>query len=172
MSQWYVLRLLSKQELSAERVIQSLGLGCMVPYREASTRIRAGRYRKRRYALFPGYAFVSLGNVADGWQAIQGALNSEDRRVAFGLLPTSDNPETLSPKDVLYLASIADGKYQDGDDLPRLRVGDEVLVAEGPIKGFTGRILRIIRGKKATVAIKQVKIAREIEIALANLDRV
>lgn len=172
MSQWFVLKIRSQFELKAEKDLRAIGIATMAPYRETWHRIRRGRPRKRRYALFPGYAFVCLSDIGAGWQAIQGALNTDENRVALRLLPTSDNPAILTPADVGYLASVADGKYQPGDDVPRLRIGDDVLIPEGPFKGFTGRILKIRRGKTATISIKQIKLASSLEIPLANLDRV
>lgn len=144
----------------------------MAPYREVWHRIRRGRPRKRRHALFPGYAFVCLQDAGAGWQAIQATLNTDENRVALRLLPTSDNPAILAHDDVDYLVSVADGRYQPGEEVPRLKVGDEVLVSDGPFYGFTGRILSVIRGKRATVEVKQVKIARGLEIPLANLEKV
>ena len=171
MSPWYVMRVRPSLELRAEKEIRSLKIEAMSPYREVWHRIRGGRPRKRRHAIFPGYVFVSLDDVSARWQAIQDSLNRDDCRVALRLLPTSDNPTTLRPEDVEYLASVADGKYQPEQDVKSLRVGDQVLVPTGPLKGFVGTILRIRRGKKATVSINQIKLVSSLEIPIANLEK-
>jgi transcription antitermination factor NusG len=168
---WFVLRVQSRMELEAEKRIRVLGFSAMSPYREVWHRIRAGRPRKRRYALFPTYTFVCLPDPDAGWQAIQGALNTELTRMAYNLLPSSDAPLPIAPKDVEYLASIADGKYRQDEDVHGFKVGDSVVIPAGPFKDIVGTILRILRGKKATLEIKEAKIASTVEIPLANLEK-
>src|SRR5262245_53389150 len=162
---WFVLRVASQREMEIEKQIKAMAFEAMAPYRELWHRVRNGRPRKRRYPLFPGYVFVCLPSPSIDLQTIQGTLN-KDRPVTRGLLPSSDCPVVLRPDDVAYLASIADGKYRQPDEVQPLRVGDRVLIPAGPLQGFAGTILKIRRGKSATVSVKRIKSIKSVEISL------
>jgi transcription antitermination factor NusG len=114
--------------------------------------------------LFPGYLFASwpLRDWAAGWNRITGKLMPKDADPAeivgsiYGFLGPiwSPTPYILPPAEVEYLESVADGKYKpEVHGEPSLKVGDRVLISEGPFQGHTGTTTGI-RGENVTLDVK------------------
>ena len=155
MNPWYVLPCLSQTELSIEKKIRSLGYGALAPWHEGQKYVRGNR-RKWRRPLYVGYCFVSFPDHAAGWQHVSGELNTLERKVVFRLLG-GDMPAVLQPADVEYLQSISDGKYRSEDTAATFVIGDRVLVPDGYFEGRASTIVRINRGKKATLRVNGAK---------------
>lgn len=167
---WYVLPVRSAHELRIERKIRDLGYGAIAPWHEGQKYVRGNR-RKWRRPLYVGYVFVSFLDHATGWQHVNSELNTlDERKVVFKLLGGAE-PALLTPTDVEYLHSIANGKYRPEDAAPTFVVGDRVLVPDGYFQDVTSTIVRIKRGKKATLKVKGEKNDMYLERPLAILVR-
>jgi transcription antitermination factor NusG len=164
---WYVLRVKPQRELATEKQVRALGFDAMCPYADGSRRVRQ-LVRRWRYPLFTGYVFAALEAPALDWQRICESCNSEDSRVV-GRLLGGDDPVALRPSDVEYIKSIADGKYKPGDVVGSLVVGDTVLVPDGLLHGFPATIVRIKRGRTATLEVKTEKNSVILKRPLAKL---
>jgi transcription antitermination factor NusG len=158
---WFVLRCKPSLEITAEKQIKHLGMDAMVPYVEGGRRPnkRTQRYRKYKFPLFPGYLFASWVDWAAGWRRIGPSPDEKhnpDRIDAiYGFLHPvwTTMPYILPPADVEYLESIADGKYKpEVHNTPCLKVGDEVLISEGPFQGHRGKTTEI-RGENVTLDV-------------------
>ena len=170
MGEWMVLPCASQHELRLEKRIRSLGYGAMAPWQEGSRRIR-GNSRTWKHPLYVGYVFVSLPDPAGGWQHLCSEFNTLERRVVFRLLG-GDAPAILRPDDVEYLQSIADGRFKpDEDAAPTFVVGDRVLVPDGHLQGLPSIIVKIKRGKLATLKVKGDKNDMYLERPIAILSR-
>jgi transcription antitermination factor NusG len=169
MSNWYVLPVASQSELTLEKKIRSLGYGAMAPWHEGQKYVRGNR-RKWRRPLYVGYVFISLPEHAAGWQHVSSELNTLERKTVFRLLG-GDAPAVLRTADVEYLSSIADGKYRPEDTAATFVVGDRVLVPDGYFQGIARTIVRIKRGKKATLKVKGEKNDMYLERPIAILER-
>jgi site-specific DNA-methyltransferase (adenine-specific)/modification methylase len=168
---WYVLPVLRQNELAIERKVRALGYGAMAPWYDGQRRFR-GLNRRWRFPLYTGYVFVSFSDPAAGWQDINSALNTLDRKIAFRLLG-GDKPAILRPFDAAYLHTIADGRYKPEEmQAHTFMVGDEVLVPDGYLQGKASIIVRIKRGKKATLKVKGEKNDIYLERPLAILEKV
>lgn len=174
MSQWYVLPVLSSQELKLEKQIRSIGYGAMAPWYEGEKYVR-GNKRKWIRPLYVGYCFVSLPDPVAGWQRLNAELNTEDRRVMFQLLG-GDKPAVLKQDDVEYLLSISDGKFSVKDEANQLVVGDCVLIPDGILKGQPSVVVEIIESKKrgdmATLVPKDAKSKMILKRPVAILSKV
>lgn len=170
---WYVLRVFTNSELTAEKQVKRLGYDAMVPYLQGLRRVRKNN-RPWKWPLFPGYLFASWADWHAGWNHITGKVNPLDQITAIYnfLGPVwAPMPYILNAADVEYLQSIADGKYDPADDERRpLKVGDHVLIPEGPFEGKSGR-LADISGKNATIEVKAEKIVMPVKIEVAKLRR-
>lgn len=167
MNNWYVLPVRPALELSIEKKIRALGHGAMAPWYEGQKYVR-GNARKWKRPLYVGYVFVGLADHADGWQHIASDLNTLSRKVVFRLLG-GDTPAVLRSADVEYLQSIADGKYSPEESAPTFVIGDRVLVPDGYFQGLASTIVKIKRGKRATLKVKGEKNDIYLERPLAML---
>lgn len=171
MSTWQVLPVRPQHELSIEKKIRELGYGAMAPWYEGQRRFR-GLNRRWRFPLYTGYVFVSLPDPAEGWQHLNSALNTIDRKVVFRLLG-GDTPAVLRPFDALYLHTISDGRYRSEEEAaPTFVIGDNVIVPDGHLQGLPSIIVKIKRGKTATLKVKGEKNDMYLQRPLAILERV
>ena len=176
---WVVLRCVPALELKSEKLLRRLGFVAVAPYEESLRRIR-GNNRPWKWPLFQGYVFASWSNWADGWNRIRGVDSvtgeiDESKAItaiySFLRPKSSPYPYELLQADVDYLLSISDGKYKrDEQPEPRLKIGNHVLISDGPFQGYTGTI-KAIRGKIGTVEVQREKIARDIKLSLASLEK-
>jgi transcription antitermination factor NusG len=178
---WYVLRCAPQSELQAEKQIKQLGYDAMAPYEQGKRRVR-GNNRLWKWPLFPGYLFASWENWHEGWNRITGKLLNKDGtpneadRIAsiYGFLHPIwvPMPYLLIPSDVEHLRSISDGKFKrDEQEAPRLKVGDQTLISDGPFEGKIGTLSEV-RGKRATVSVQGEKNVLDVEIEVVKLEKV
>lgn len=166
---WFVMPVAPRQELHLEKEIRRLGYEAMAPWMEGQKRMRrGGNPRPWKYPLYVGYVFVSLPDHAAGWQHLQGTFNTLERRLVFRLLG-GDDPAAIRSADVEYLQSIADGRFRPNDAAPTVVIGDTVIVPEGHLKGQTSIVVKIKRGKTATVKVIGEKNDMTQDFPLAEL---
>ena len=166
---WYILRIIPRREIETERQMRKLGYPTICPYVEGRCRIHKTP-RKWKFPLFPGYLFASWPDWNAGWNHVTDKIKT----VYDYLGPQeSTNPSILRLADVEYLQSIADGRYKAGEDPLRLRVGDNVLVAD-ETSWFheAAATIREIRGRNAIVEMHNMKMTDNVKISLAKLEKV
>lgn len=104
---------------------------------------RAGKTQKEKRPLYPGYVFWGTENLQDDdpwrWRQIPGFLR---------LLETDGKPATLKTKDLDLLRHF----LSFGDTLGISRVSfdatDRIVVAQGPLMGLEGRIIKVDKRKR------------------------
>lgn len=174
---WFVLRVLPRLEIVAERLVRRLDYKAMCPYEEKLVRRGKSRHpRPWKIPLYPGYLFVHSPDWAGLYNHITGKIKGKELdnvSMIFGYLHPmwTDLPYFLPPADVDYLQSIADGKYKPDEPAQKLRVGDKVLIPEGLMQGYTGTATEI-SGKNVTIEIKHSEETRKIKLPLANVEKV
>lgn len=169
MSQWYVLRLKPQTEMSTDQALRHIGFETMCPYAKGQKYVRGAR-RDWKWPLFTGYLFAAWRPFGAGWERLTNDLDGI--RSIRGILKREDGePCVLSPEDAAYIASISFGRYTSPEELRSLRVGDQVLIPDGPFEGYLA-MLKNISGKMATLEPISVKIKYPIRIALAKLRKV
>ena len=145
------------------RLLSDLVDECFVPRREVLRR-EGGAWVSRRETLFPGYLFVSTGQV----QQLSERLG---RVPAFTrLLGKSDERITpLSPDEVAWLDALLEPVSKVLEMSTGVIEGDRVIVTDGPLRGHEGLISKIYRNKRVAYLdmhmfgrTKSIKVGLEI----------
>lgn len=146
---WYVLHTYSGYEdavaKNLKQRIESLGMedkifNVLVP-KEKKIKIKNGKRKTVEEKVYPGYVLVEMVVTDESWYVVRNTPR------VTGFLGSGTTPLPVSKKDVEELM----GKIQSEvaeftiDVVP----GDVVKVADGPFKGFEGRVSEIdqTRGK-------------------------
>jgi transcription antitermination factor NusG len=166
-TEWWVLRVTPNEEIRAEKQVKQLGYEAICPY-QLGYRRRRGNPRPWKHPLFRGYLFATWPDWNAGWNHVTSKIEAIYDFLGPAMSPM---PSILKPADVEYLMSIADGKYDpDAEKEPALCVGETVLIAEGIGQGYGGEVEEI-RGKKAAVSVKEVKMTSKLWVPIANLQK-
>ncbi|MBR2836026.1 MAG: antiterminator LoaP [Coriobacteriales bacterium] len=141
-----VVQIFAKKE---EKVAKRLGRAenshlwkAFVPAREIQ-RKRQGVWHTEIDVLFPGYVFVETQSVNELKQAVYALPD------ALKILSQGEEPATaLSPEEEANIKAF----IAPGDNILRmsrgLQEGDNIIILEGPLKGFTSNIKDIDRHKR------------------------
>ena len=150
---WWVAYVRSRQEKSLARHLREQGVAHYLPQAEKRAR-RAGRSFVSHLPLFPGYVFLR-GGGAERLAAVRSNLIVQ-------LLDVPD-PDALERelRDLWRL-------QQQGLPLvshPWVGAGDEVRITDGPLKGWTGTVLREKGNLRLIVSVSFLRqsVAAEID---------
>ena len=131
---WYLVYTKPRQETLAQANLERQGYGVYLPKVRLMRRHR-GHQEAVVEPLFPRYLFIHLDTQNDNWGPIRSTFGVASL-VRFGAEP-AQVPDAL----------VAHLKAQEGQEglhewaEPKMKVGDRVQVAEGPLKGFEGILL-------------------------------
>lgn len=131
---WYLVYTKPRQETLAQENLARQGYGVYLPKLRLMRR-RRGKQEAVVEPLFPRYLFIHLDTETDNWGPIRSTFGVASL-VRFGAEP-AQVPD----------AFVAHLKAQEGQEglhewaEPKLKVGDRVRVAEGPLKGVEGILL-------------------------------
>jgi len=146
---WYVLHTYSGYEdavaKNLKQRIESLGMedkifNVLVP-KEKKIKIKNGKRKTVEEKVYPGYVLVEMIVTDESWYVVRNTPR------VTGFLGSGTTPLPVSKKDVDELM----GKIES--ETPEFTidvvVGDIVKVADGPFKGFEGKVSEIdqARGK-------------------------
>jgi len=150
---WRVAHVRSRQEKGLARHLLSHGVAFYLPLHEKRMR-RAGRTFVSQLPLFPGYVFfrATLGERRT-------ALDSD---LVAALLEVPDQERLEGELESLWRLQ------ESGLPLvphPYLGPGDEVVVVHGPLRGWTGTVLRAKGSVKLVVSVSFLRqsVAAEFE---------
>lgn len=120
---------------------------CFLPKYERSRKLK-GQWVRRNEVLFPGYLFF----ISDHVEELVRQLKSIPEFAK--ILGTEQTPVALAPHEVEFLQ-----KYMNEDKVLEMSlgflVGDRLIVTEGPLKDYQGKIVHIDRHKRlATLEIE------------------
>lgn len=135
---WYVLHVLTGNELEALRQLQAQGIDALVPQDAAQIR-RGGRWHVEPRVLFPGYVFVYMKYTIDKHYILKGVAG------AIRLLPKEGPPQPLPEKEATWLLDLC------GESLTPSRVdfgGEKPVVLDGPLKGLEEHIVNYDRRRR------------------------
>lgn len=144
-SRWYVVQVRTGSEESIQtqciKNIQEAVLErCFIPRYEEKRRVQ-GRWLLQRKILFPGYVFMVTPN---------GALLHEQLKTIIGLtkiLGTGDTMVALKNEEVAFLEHFG-GRGQVVAMSEGIIAGTQVIITDGPLKGYEGYIKKIDRHKR------------------------
>jgi transcription termination/antitermination protein NusG len=146
---WYAIHTYSGYEENVsdnlKQRIESLDMqdkifGVMIP-KEKKIKIKNGKRRTVEEKIFPGYVLVEMIVTDDSWYVVRNTPN------VTGFIGTGTTPTPLSEDEVKSL------QKRMGVDEPEYKidveVGSPVSIADGPFKGFEGKVADIdeARGK-------------------------
>lgn len=158
---WYVIQVYTGQE---ERIVQQCrervmeeGEEAFIPLVERMTKIR-GEWMPVKTRLFPGYVFVETDRPQE--------LHIRLKKIKFmtKLLKTGEVITPLHSEEEEYLKRLQDEehvvRYSEG-----WLEGDRLVVNAGPLKGYEGKIKKILRHKRLVV-LEVPLLGRQVEVTL------
>lgn len=143
---WYVVWVKTGRENEIKQLCDRMlsGAGayreCFIPKTETVRRVR-GEQIKRETATFPGYLFFECGDADRLYHALEQVPEFTK------LLGTDGAPQALYPHEEAFLRQMSDGERVIRMSRGYL-VGDELVVTEGPLKDYKGRLAHIDRHKR------------------------
>jgi len=155
---WYLVYTKPRQEVLAQANLVRQGYGVYLPKMRQMLRKR-GYQEAAVEPLFPRYLFIHLDTQTDSWGPIRSTFGVASL-VRFGSEP-AQVPDEL----------IAHLKAQEGIDglrewaEPKIKVGDRVRVAEGPLKGYEG-VLIAKNGQERVMLLLEM-LGKEVHTHLA-----
>jgi len=146
---WYAIHTYSGYEENVsdnlKQRIESLDMqdkifGVMIP-KEKKIKIKNGKRRTVEEKIFPGYVLVEMIVTDDSWYVVRNTPN------VTGFIGTGTIPTPLSDEEVKSLQKrmgVEEPEYKID-----VEVGAPVTIADGPFKGFEGKVAEIdeARGK-------------------------
>lgn len=173
---WYVAECFSKQEFVAEESIKAKGFSAYTP---KSRHFRKSEYSTRRREkierpLFPGYCFVAFDIEREEWRGALplSVVRRRDEAIADGvrcllsnnLIPVSVPRSTI---ERIIRAENA-GAFDYTIPLSTFREGDDVEIADGPLRGMIAKI----KSAKAKKRIRLLLNGMMIDMDAFNLVKV
>lgn len=160
---WYVIQVYTGQEMEItqqcrERVMKE-DEDVFVPLVEKQTRIH-GEQQMIQTRLFPGYVFIETGQIEDFHFRLKRI------KAMAKILRTGETMTPLREEEEEYLRQIGLGngehvvKYSEG-----YLEGDKLVVTSGALKGYEGKIKRILRHKRLVV-LEVPLLGRIVEVTL------
>lgn len=156
---WYLIYTKPRQETLAQANLERQGYGVYLP-KLRQMRRRRGKQEAVVEPLFPRYLFIHLDTQSDNWGPIRSTFGVASL-VRFGSEP-AQVPNGL----------VAHLKAQEGQEglhewaEPKMKVGDRVRVAEGPLKGVEG-ILLAKSGQERVMLLLEM-LGKEVRTHLAT----
>jgi len=146
---WYAIHTYSGYEENVsdnlKQRIESLDMqdkifGVMIP-KEKKIKIKNGKRKTVEEKIFPGYVLVEMIVTDDSWYVVRNTPN------VTGFIGTGTTPTPLSEDEVKSLQKrmgVEEPEYKID-----VEVGSPVSIADGPFKGFEGKVAEIdeARGK-------------------------
>ena len=131
-----------------ELLNQQAGIKAFTPLKEVIHRIQGKRVIVRK-PLFPSYLFVETELTPNGFQQALLQYRSQIRGI-LKELKYEDDVSALSSEERAYLEGLMDEEHN-----VRLSKGEildgEVIITEGPLKGYESNIIRIDRHKRRAI---------------------
>lgn len=152
---WFAVAVRTRWERTAESSITSKGYTCFLPVFKERRRW-SDRWKEIESPLFPGYVFTQL-DVGNRLPVLSspGVLHI----VGIGKIPTAIDPEEIRAIQLVTRSGFVAQPH------PYLRAGQGVSIAEGPLTGLWGIVLKIKSETKLilSVTLLQRSIAVELE---------
>lgn len=162
---WYVVWIRTGQEEKLKQMCETV-IGretvykeCFIPKTETVRRIR-GELSKRENILFPGYLFFDSADPA--------MLHERLKKIPefTKLLGADGIPKPLYPHEEAFLRRLSDGERVIRISKGYMK-GDELVVTDGPLKNYRGRLAHIDRHKReATLEVDFLGDKRTVTVGL------
>lgn len=156
---WYAVRTRSNYEFKVNYLLGKKSLNTFYPAVLKWSR-RKDRKKKVLRPLFPGYLFVECAADAYDWLEIKktdGVVN---------ILGNKNVPQSIPPEQIDSVRKILEAGI---DPLPHpyLKIGDRVVVVDGPLRGAVG-IFERFNDKKGSLVISVDLLGRSLAAEVDN----
>ena len=149
MKPWYVLYVMGGRE---KRILELLslqdGIKAFTPLQEVVHRIQGKRVIVKK-PLFRSYVFVETELNPNGFQQALLRYRSQIRGI-LKELRYEDDVSALSTEERAYLEGLMDEEHNVRISKGEILDG-EVIITEGPLKGYESNIIRIDRHKRRAI---------------------
>lgn len=166
---WYVMQVMNGHEHKVIKMLATIADmpaqdECFVPKIERKKRLR-GRWTKVMEKMYPGYVFVISNDIL---KIYYGAKEIPD---LTKLIKEGDGFARLKPHEEEFLK-----KIQNKDHITEIskgyKEGDSVVVTEGPLMEYAGKIKYINRHKQyAVIEIEMFGVKSDLRIGLEVLSK-
>lgn len=149
MKPWYVLYVMGGREKRIlELLSQQDGIKAFTPLKEVVHRIQGKRVIVKK-PLFRSYVFVETELNPNGFQQALLRYRSQIRGI-LKELRYEDDVSALSTEERAYLEGLMDEEHNVRISKGEILDG-EVIITEGPLKGYESNIIRIDRHKRRAI---------------------
>ena len=164
---YYVLLVESRKEaVVKERLLEFLKEDddILFPTRELFIRKRGKRFRTIA-PLFKGYLFLKMDEVSGELLAIVKGMSG-----VFKFLNSNQDIKPLSQIDVKQLGSFLLKGYKASISKVIFNTNDRIVVKDGPLKEFEGRIVKVDKRKgRAKVELSMYKESHTIDFGFEDI---
>ncbi len=174
---WYAIRCLSGKERDVARYLkrelermkyEKFVEDVVLPLKK-SFQVRNGRQIPIERSFMPGYIFVKAFLFDDLIQLVKNVPN------AMGFLGAErgKRPYPISNAEMERIISEVRKSQEREAGIFNFRIGDEVLIVEGPFKNFKGQVTNVdMKRQKLEVSVSLFGRTIEMEINFAQAERV
>lgn len=158
---WYVIQVYTGREAEIaeqcrDRVTRD-GEEVFIPLVERMTKVR-GEWEQVKTRLFPGYVFIETDRPEELYMRLK------QIKAMTKLLKTGEEITPLYKEEEEYLRGLQDEehvvRYSEG-----YLEGDELVVTSGALRGYEGKIKKLLRHKRLVV-LEVPLLGREVEVTL------
>lgn len=151
---WYAVQVTTGAEevtvnMCKKLIRKELLDSCFVPKYEQKKRYK-GKWHNITKVLFPGYIFIVTDNVVNLFKELE-RIPKLTKILGY----EDEDFIALKESDVRFMK-----RFQNDKHIVKLSVGniigDDIVINEGPLKGFEGKIKRIDRHKRIAVVEAQL----------------
>jgi Transcription antiterminator len=157
---WYLLQTYPKQEDRAEGQLKSLCIEILAPrFEERRSNFYTGAVTRHAKPLFPSYLFAKF-RASDLYHKVR-YTRGVRQLVSFG-----DSLVVIGEEVITMIQSRigADG-FARVDRAEDLKLGDQVVIKDGPLKSFAGIFEREMKGsERVRILIQTVSYQAHVEI--------
>lgn len=158
---WYVIQVYTGREAEIAEQCRNRVTGdgeeVFIPLVERMTKVR-GEWEQVKTRLFPGYVFIETDRPEELYMRLK------QIKAMTKLLKTGEEITPLYKEEEEYLRGLQDEehvvRYSEG-----YLEGDELVVTSGALRGYEGKIKKLLRHKRLVV-LEVPLLGREVEVTL------
>ncbi len=163
---WYVAQIKPNGLKIALRNLGRQGFQTFAPLLETTVQ-RRGKFVQELKPLFSGYVFVHISPDLPSWRSINNT-HGVSRVISFG---QEAAPEMVPEALMAALKARCD----DGGvflDAPKLKVGDQVMITQGPFAEFVATVTRLSSQERVWVLLDVLGRGTPATVPQAHLERI
>ena len=162
---WYLLTAKANQDQRAEENLLNQGYNVYRPLARIP-RVCRGKRDYRIESLFPRYLFIQLDPERDNWAPIRSTYGVSGF-VKFGMYPS------IVPDSLIDFVRENEQEFENrAIVIDEFRENDQVMVMEGPFKGFEGLFKQFDGKRRALVLLQFLGHQRPVKVPIGVLSAI